>query len=206
MRLGQTQIVSVIIIVGIALSTVSTVLPWASNMIQKRKDAKSLEDVYNFFQTLDTSIRDISKSGGEESLTLKVPGRFTVYPESFTSPLNNNSIVFFFQGKVSNVAEGNWIPLNTPNTNDIATLGIDTPSVIFGKAEKAGNILNIQYKLWYRELDDPSGKHGYKIVLNTTSDAEESTATGFIRIQRLGSRSLTVGSKTLTVTEINIII
>ena len=207
MRSGQQQVVSVIIIVTLAIGAVATVLPWAYNMIQKKKDAKSLEDVYSFFKTLDETIRNVAKTGGEEQLTLKVPGRMSVYPEILSHPLNN-SITFFFQSKVSNIAlcesgdEFCWIPLNTPNTNATATLGKDTPSVISGMAEMSGNNLDITYKLWYRELYDSSTDKRYKIVLNTTDDSEKITTTGFLRIQRLSS----ITSGNLIITEINIIV
>jgi hypothetical protein len=199
MRLGQAQVVSVVIIIVIALGALALVLPWTYGMIQKKKDMKSLDDVYNFFQTLDETIRNIAKNGGEESLSLKVPGKLTVYPELVVSPFNN-SIVFSFSAKVSNIAPGGWIPLNTPNMNEIATLGVDTSSVILGRATQTDSEMYIQYKLWYRTLIDTTGR-GYKIVLSTTDNEEKSTTTGFLRIQRVGS-----GGTPLTITEINVIV
>jgi hypothetical protein len=201
---GVQQLVSVVIIITIALGTIALVLPWTLLMVQKKKDMKTLDDVYNFFQKLDETIIYVEKHQGEESLTLRTPGKFTVYPESLADE-NNNSIVFEFQSKVSNVAQDVWVPLNTPNTNETATLGIDPPSIIFAKAERSGDDIKIWYKLRYRELDDQSG-NGYKIILNTTDNSEKSTITGFLRIQWLNSRDVVVGSKTLTITEINILV
>ncbi len=202
MKSGQQQIVSVIIVVGLVLGAVATVLPWATSVIQKKKDTKSLDDVYNFFQSLDKTIRDIAKNGGEESLTLNVPGKMTISPESLSS-ISNNSITFNFRSKVSNVAANDsWIPLSTPNANETATLGIDPPGVILGKAKQEGNEINIHYKLWYRKLQDPSSGQTYKIAINTTNNEEKSTTTGFLRIQGLGSE--TIGN--LIITKINIII
>ena len=204
MTKGQQQLVSVVIIILIALGTIALVLPWTLNMIQKKKDMKTLDDVYNFFQQLDETIKYVEKNRGEESLILKSPGKFTVYSESLLDE-NNNSIIFEFKSKVSNVAEGYWVPLNTPNTNETATLGIDPPSVIFARAERAGDEIDVWYKVWYRELDDQSG-HGYKIVLNTTGNSEKSTTTGFLRLQWLKSRNVQVAGKILTITEINILV
>ena len=196
---GQQQIVSVVIIIGLVLGATVTVLPWANKMIEKRKDLKDLDDVYNFFNELDETIREIAKNGGEESLSLDVPGKLTIMPD-------DNIILFSFDSKVSNIAEGEYIPLNTPNMNETGTLGVDTPSVIFGKSEKQGNIMKIWYKLWYRELLDPLTNKAYKIKLTTTDGTQKSTNTGYLRIQRVGTTTTTQGSKTLTITEINIIV
>jgi hypothetical protein len=199
---SQVNVVSVILIILIATAAMATVLPWAYNIIQKKEDMKSIDDIYNFFQTLDTTIRNIAQNGGEESLQLKVPGKLQVFPDSASSVFNN-SIIFTTESKVSFIAEGGWIPLNTPNMNTTATLGIDTPSVIFGNANKTGNKITVQYKLWYRSLNDTSG-HLYKIVLNTSNSNTISTTTGFVRVQRIGSEDVT--GKPLTITKINIIL
>jgi len=201
---AQSQVISIIIIVAIALGTIALVLPWTYGMIQKKKDMKSLDDVYYFFQYLDETIRDVANNGGEETLILETPGAFTVYPESSNSPFNN-SIVFNFTSKVSNIAQGDWIPLNTPNMNVTATLGIDTHSVIFGKAKKVGDQLSIEYRIWYRELYDAYGD-GYAIHFNTTGNNIKTSTSGFLRVQRLGTKEINVAGKDLTITEIYIIV
>ena len=199
---GQTKIVSVLIIIMLATAAMVMVLPWVYGMIQKKQDMKSLDDVYNFFQTLDATIRNIAQNGGEESLSLKVSGKLEIYPDSDSSELSN-SIMFTMESKVSFIAEGDWIPLNTPNENETATLGIDPPSVIFGKAERSGDKIIVQHRLWYRTLNDTSGNL-YKIVLNTSGDTTKTTTTGSMKIQRLGSE--VVSGKPLTITKINIIV
>jgi len=209
MSKGQVQLVSIVIIIVLLLAVIAMVLPWALTMIQKKKDMKTLDDVYNFFQNMDETIRNVARGGGEESLTLKVPGKFTIYP-SLSNSYMNNSIVFVFESLASNIAqcgtlpfEQCWIPLNTPNTNKTATLGLDSPSVIFAAANETQNKLEIRYRLWYRTLNDTNG-HYYKIILNTSGNTEKTTTYGFMRIQRIGSRE--IPSESLTITEINIIV
>jgi hypothetical protein len=199
---AQVKIVSVLLIIMLATAATAAVLPWAYDMIQKKQDMKSLDDVYNFFETMDSTIRNIAQNGGEESLRLKIPGKFEIYPDSDSSGLSN-SIIFMMESKVSFIAEGDWIPLNTPNMNETATLGIDSPSVIFGKAERTGDNIIVQHRLWYRTLNDTSGNL-YKIVLNTSGDNTKSTTTGSMKIQRLGSE--VISGKPLTITKINIIV
>jgi len=195
MRKAQTQIVSVIIIVGIAAATLATVVPWATLTIQKKKDAKSVNDIYDFFQSLDADIREIAKNGGEKSLKINVPGKLTISPDS-------NSIVFLFSSKVSNVGGEDWIPLNTVNINEIGILGVDKPSVIFAKATENANFLEIEYKLWYRTLNDTSLNKAYIIDLKTSDGQDQSTTSGYMRIRKLGSTEL----DNLITTEVNIII
>jgi hypothetical protein len=197
---GQTQVVSTIIVVLLILTSVATLLPWGSKVIQKKKDIKSLDDTYNFFLKLDNTIRDVAKNGGEQTLSLDIPGILEVHPEN-SPEIFNNSIMFTFVSRASNIASGDWIPLNSPNTEEPGILGIDSPSVIFGRAEMSDNI-NIYYRLWYRELQDKNTDHKFQIQLKTSNDEVISTSGGFVKIQRRGSS--TVGD--LTVTEINIII
>jgi len=200
MRKGQSQMVSAIIIVLIGLGIVGTVLPWASSVIQKKKDSKSVDDVYNFFKDLDSSIVDIARNGGEESLEIKIPGRITVYPDSYPGELNN-SIVFIFESKVSNVADSeDWIPLNTANSNYTAVLGIDKPGVIFAKSTVGDDKITVWYRLWFRELRDQISDKRYKISISGTND--RSSTQGFLRIQRVGSSE--IGN--LIRTEVNIIV
>ncbi|MEM5776999.1 MAG: hypothetical protein QXJ06_00940 [Candidatus Aenigmatarchaeota archaeon] len=197
---AQTQVISVILIIGIAIAAIAAILPWSMNMIQKRKDAKAVDDAFNFFILLDSKIRNIAQNGGEETLELNVPGKLTIYPFS-TIGENSNSINFIFVSKVSNIAPGEWICLSV-NCNQTATLGADSFGVIFGKAEKQGDYLTIEYKLWYRDLLDREKNQKYRIVLKTVDDQIRSTTVPYLRIQR--ARSYTTES--LTITEINIII
>jgi len=194
--------VSALMIVLISLGILGAVFPWASSVIQKKKDAKSVEDVYNFFQKLDSTIINIARNGGEESLELKVPGKINIYPESL-DPTLNNSIVFEFQSKVSNVANStSWIPLNTPNANTSATLGIDKPGVIFGKSTLGDNKIIVYYRIWFRELEDKTTGNIYKISLTTSGDIEKESTQGFFRIQRLSSSQ----TGNLIKTQVNIIV
>lgn len=206
MKRGQSQIVSALIIVILSLVIVGTVFSWAANIIQKKKDSKSLDDVYQFFQELDYAIINVARNGGEESAIIKVPGIITVYPEDYNledSSVLNNSIVFKFSSRVSNVAAiDDWIPLNTPNNSTLAILGIDKPSVIFGKAKREQDTINIWYRLWFRQLEDKSLGKRYKIALKTSDGQEKTTNKGFLRIQRLGSDQ----NGNLIITQVNIIV
>jgi hypothetical protein len=85
--------------------------------------------------------------------------------------------------------------------NTTGTMGIDSPSVIFGKTERAEDKLEVQYRLLYRTLND-TPDHGYRIVLNTSENKDWNTTVGFLRIQRINSTN----TQYLATTEINIIV
>ena len=197
---SQTQVVSILLIVGIALAAVATITPWSLNMIQKRKDAKSVEDVFNFFFLLDSKIREVAVNGGEQTLTLKVPGKITVYPYR-TDEITSNNITFSFTSKVSNVALNEWISF-TPNNNKTATLGVDNFGVIQARSQRQRDYMKIDYSLWYRDLLDRQTNKLYRIKLSTSNDQPIQTTNGFIKIQR-GQTTTTQG---LTITEVKIII
>ncbi|MEM5799421.1 MAG: hypothetical protein QXZ43_02030 [Candidatus Aenigmatarchaeota archaeon] len=197
---AQTQVVSFILIIGIAIAAIATITPWSMSMIQKRKDAKAVDDVFNFFILLDSKIRNIAQNGGEETLELNIPGKLTVYPYLIIGE-NNNSINFIFTSKVSNIVSGEWICLSV-NCNKDATLGVDNFGVIFGKAEKKEDYLTIEYKLWYRNLLDKEKNQIYRIDLKTTDNEIKSTTIPYLRIQK----GRTYTTESLTITEINIII
>ncbi|MBU5687792.1 MAG: hypothetical protein KQA41_03180 [Candidatus Aenigmarchaeota archaeon] len=197
---AQTQVVSVILIIGIAIAAIATITPWSMSMIQKRKDAKAVDDAFNFFILLDSKIRNIAQNGGEESIQLNVPGKLTIYPSNIMD-VNNNSINFVFTSKVSNIAPGEWLCLSS-NCNETATLGTDSFGVILGKALRENDYLKIEYKLWYRDLLDREKNQKYRIIINTTDNQIKQTTTPYLRIQKL--RSYT--SQSLTITEINIIV
>jgi len=201
---GQTPIVSYILVAAIGIGILATAMPWVTNMVTKKQDAKTLDTVYNFFRQIDEKIIDIANAGGKESFTLDVPGKVTVYPEEDVSEFSN-SIVFEFKSKVSNIAEGQWIPLNTPNIEEIATLGSDPQGIIFGRSTKDNNEITVEYRLHYRTLYDYQTNKAYKIALKTDDDVVQSTTKNFLRVERLQRRT-EVNGQTLTINEIKIIL
>lgn len=199
---AQSQVISVILIISLTIASIATILPWAISMIQKRKDAKAVDDTFNFFIQLDSKIRQVAQNGGEDSISLDIPGKMTVYPYSVLGE-HNNSINFVFSSKSSNIAPGEWLCLSV-NCNKTATLGTDNFGVIFGKAEKKDDYLVVEYKLWYRELLDREKNQKYLIILNTTDNNIKSTTVSYLRIQKI--KSYNIQAQSLTITEINIII
>lgn len=194
---AQVEIFSYLLIFLIASGLTASALLWGFPLIQKKQDAKNLDDMYNFFTTLDRKIRTVARTGSEESLTLKIEGLITVYP-CFTSDVYsdylcdypdpmNNSITFTFLNRVSNIALDKWVPLTsgTLSESPAAILGEDPPSVLFEKAiEKPEGRYEVTYRLWYRGLLDVNTDKTHKIILKTENNEKKTSTIGFIRLKR----------------------
>jgi len=187
---AQTEILSYIMIFVVASGLTATAIMWGIPLIQKKQDVKNLDDVYNFFVTLDQKIRSVTKGGPEETLSINVDGILTLYPYDYNDPILNNSITFTFLNKVSNIAVTDppeWIPITTGNTKEApeAILGIDPPSVIFGKTQKSEPSLEVTYRLWYRGLQNPERNEVSKIILKREDGSSDklSSTSGFIRVK-----------------------
>jgi hypothetical protein len=194
---AQVEIYSYLLIFLIASALTASALLWGFPLIQKKQDAKNLDDVYNFFTTLDEKIRSVARTGSEESLTLEVEGLITVYPCfmsdtysgykcDYPDPMNN-SITFTFLNRVSNIALNKSIPLTSGTLSESphAILGEDPPSVLFEKAvEKPEGRYEITYRLWYRGLLDVNTGKTHKIILKTENNEKKTSSIGFIRLKR----------------------
>jgi hypothetical protein len=208
MTKAQGDIISAVIIIIIAMGLVGTAYSWGLPLIQKKQDTTIVNRVLNYFDqnninSLPSLIERVANIGDEETFSLDVNGVWILREYKEASSFNN-SLTFSFSSKVSNLAIGQWISLTTgascPPSN--ATLGIYKSSVVCARADPTDGGYNITYMVLFRELDDSSGKRGYKIDLNGTS----LTSTGKdVRISRGEISSKSIGQLTLIETIIKVI-
>lgn len=203
MSKAQADIISAIIIIIIAIGLVSAAYMWGLPLIQKRQDAALVERVSNYFNqknenSLSSKIEYIANSGGEETFSLDVNGLWILSS-------TENSILFTFFSRVSNIGSADWISLTTGAScpPSKGTLGIDKPSAVCARADTLADGYNITYKIWFRQLDESGGARGYKINLVPYSGVTTSTGKS-VRIFR-GNISTVTGVQTLIITEIKIL-
>ncbi|HKZ45495.1 MAG TPA: hypothetical protein VJ343_02210 [archaeon] len=218
---AQSDIISSVIIIIIAISLVSTAYMWGMPLIQKRQDTALSDRVGKFFDpnnynSIIKKIEYIAKNGGEDTFNLDVDGLWTLFScpsadgisecscDVLTTGCNteNNSVQFSFFSRVTNIAyDQGWVSLSATNTGGIGTVGIDNTFVVWAKAVKSGEGFQITYKIWFRELDESPTK-GYKIDLVSPSGKSISSGKA-IRISNEGTKYISVG-KELIITKIKL--
>lgn len=207
---GVSEVLSAVIIIIIALGLTGAAYSWGLPLIQKNQDKTVVDRVQNAFDrdnsnSLTKKIEYVANNGGEETFKLDTNGLWILYPSSDTTP-ENNSIQFSHASRVSNVATGKgWVPLSSGFVGEPGTLGKDDSSVVFASAEVEGDSYNIRYKAWFREIDESSTK-GYKINLVQDTRGSDKSTGSTIRISRGEITQQTFGGKTISVTEVKLLL
>jgi hypothetical protein len=216
---AQVDIISAVIIIAIAIGLTATAYSWGIPLIQKRQHEALAERVHiafdqNKISSLPSKIESIAKApGAEETFTLDVDGAWILCPSDSSNPYCgavNNSIEFTFLSKASRVAVGQWSSL-TPGGNCIppissGILGLDRSSVVCARADVVGDVYNITYRIYFRELFEEGANRGYKINLIKDPRGSLNSTGKTIRISRGDVRTETIGAKTLIITEIKILL
>ena len=179
-----SEIISVVMIVGISIGLISAAYMYGLPLIQKSQDKSTLERVISFFDyynpsSLPQKIEFVANTGSTEVLTLDAQGVWEVHPFNENSPLNN-SIVFSSFSKVTNINTDQLISLTSgascPPTG--GRIGKDSFSVVCLTGKPVFDGFNITYFVFLRNLTSTSGET-YSIQLIS------STGTGkTIRISR----------------------
>lgn len=163
---GQTQIISIILILGISVGLMATAYTWGLPLIQKRQDTAKFEAVFNFFDpsnpnSLERKIVSVANRRGEETLSLDFKGVWSINE-------NENSISFSFLSRISGFAEDKGIPLvpgGSCPSSGTGKLGIDEPFDVCGYSKPYEDRYNITFKVWFRELVDEDG-NVYRIKIS----------------------------------------
>jgi len=214
---AQSDIISAVIILIIALGLMSAAYFWGLPIIQKRQDTSLVDRSYSYFNQGNTNslpnvIEAIANSGGDKTFFVDVKGIWILNEEK-------NYIEFTHTSKVSRfaVSREGVTPYSisltpgaqcTPQPTN-GTLGLDKASVVCVQASTIGNQINITYRVWFRDLyENPysdTGK-GYKIVLKQHDSGVSSSTEKSIRIFFSDTNQTKVGKKTLITKEIKILI
>lgn len=207
---AQSDIISAVIIILIAVGLVGTAYTWGIPLIQKQQDTAVVQRVANYFSTsnansLPKKIVSVATNGGEDTFTIDVNGLWQLVPSGSVTQ-DNNSISFTFFSKVSNVAASQgWVTLNgvpcPPSTGNVG----DDPYAICARADPLSNGFNVTYRVQFRPLcSSTQCTQGYEIYLLQPS-AGTSTAQSF-RMQKGNSYTSTVSGQTLSITEVKILL
>jgi len=184
-----SEIISVVMIVVISIGLISTAYMYGLPLIQKSQDKSTLERVISFFDyynpsSLPQKIEFVANTGSTEVLTLDAQGVWEVHPFNENSPLNN-SIVFSFFSKVTNINTDQLISLTSGASCPPigGTIGKDSFSVVCLTGKPVFDGFNITYFVFLRNLTSTSGET-YSIQLISSTGITTRSTGKTIRISR----------------------
>ncbi|MEM5801874.1 MAG: hypothetical protein QXQ18_00605 [Candidatus Aenigmatarchaeota archaeon] len=213
MKKAQTEAISLVLIVLLAIGLVAVAYSWGLPLIQKRQDTIIVERVKNSFSqinvnSLPSKIERAANSASEETFNLDVDGLWVLYPYDFSGP-ENNSISFTFFSKVTDMApDTGWQSL-TPNAQCPplqGTLAVDKASVVCRRADKFSDGYNITYRIWFRNLTDTRNLQIYRINLLKHEAGYATSTLKTLKIFGSTPVKTTIGSQTLITTEVKILL
>ncbi|MBI1978488.1 MAG: hypothetical protein HYS62_00310 [Candidatus Aenigmarchaeota archaeon] len=210
---GVSDIIAAVMIVAIAFGLTSTAYLWGVPLIQKRQEASLTEKIYGqFLQTNQNSlpkiIEDVANNRGVRSFTVSTDG---------TWELNEAEdwIEFTFTSKTSNIASGTVNPISltpgvqcTPSPSPpTGTLGQDSSSVVCASAANLGNVFEIKYRVWFRELHDNPFSPKQTFDIDLEKDAGLTSSSGrTVRMTFSESTQQAIGQQTLITKKIKILL
>jgi hypothetical protein len=206
---GQSDIISAIIIIVIAIGLVGTAYTWGLPLIQKQQDTALAERVTNYFSNDNTNsiqkkIVSVATNGGEATFTEDVSGFWQLVPNG-TFSIDNNSLSFTFFSRVSNVATGvQWVPLNGVSCPAPSGSVGEDPYAVCARADLLSNGYNITYKVQFRALQ--GSDQGYEIYLLQHPSGLLTSTAKLLRIQKGDSKTVSVNGQNLIITEVKILL
>ena len=105
---AQTQIISVVLIMGLAVGVIGASYMWGAPLIEKSQTETSLSQAEKNMELINSMIVDVVKTGGQKTKQIQFDGTLEIL--AFNT--GYNSIVYTIQGKTAGVASTNWILLN----------------------------------------------------------------------------------------------
>lgn len=210
---AQSDIISAVIIIVLAMGLIGTVYTWGIPLIEKHRSKAVVERLYSYFDrsnvnSLPRIIEDVANNGGEITFSSTIDGVWRLNEYDVVGD-ERNSIQFTVTTKVSNIGTNiGWIPLTVGATcpPSIGIVGTDEAGVVCARADSMETGYNITYSLWFRELDEAGGVKGYKINLVRQAGGPLSSTGNSIRITRGNIQRITEGGKTLIITEVKILL
>ncbi|MCK4968713.1 MAG: hypothetical protein KAS12_06670, partial [Candidatus Aenigmarchaeota archaeon] len=105
---AQTQIISVVLIMGLAVGVIGASYMWGAPLIEKSKSETALSQAEANIELINSMIADVVKSGGQKTKKLNLEGSLEILDYT----LGGNSITYTIQGKTAGVASTEWILMN----------------------------------------------------------------------------------------------
>ncbi len=145
LRKGQVRIISLILITGIIIASVSGVMWWGLPMLEKSKVTSEIRQAVTVMETVKNAIDEVSSSGGSRVLNLDLQGDMIIEGASLERLPDGNVIVSLPADGINSVAytvttEGitsamnQWVPLDgfSPISQELYTGNETNPVTLSG--------------------------------------------------------------------------
>jgi len=103
--ISQTQVVSVVLITGVALILAGTAYYWGVPLIEKTRKSVELQDAESFLLQLISAIEEVAETGDTKTLNININGDFKVLPD-------NDEIIYEIKAPSLAYAVATYVPLN----------------------------------------------------------------------------------------------
>lgn len=130
MNKGQSGIVSIVLMSGIAIIIVASILIWGKPLIDKSSDKISMQNIINTLEKVDGKIVYVASNTGSQQVRIDITGLSDILVDE-----GDNSIIFKTETRAPLVGSRDWVPLNTyelPTENEVITLTTATTACTCG--------------------------------------------------------------------------
>lgn len=115
---GQTQIISVVLIMGLAVGVIGASYMWGKPLIDKSQAGTTITNAEKTMDLIKTTIDDVAKTGGQKKKQIQIEGTLKVSE-------SENAIVYTLTGAKAAIASSQWISIN----DDVPPKSMETYAV-----------------------------------------------------------------------------
>jgi hypothetical protein len=181
---GQ-QAISVILLTGILVVTVSSIYFWGIPLIEKNKDIALQENAENFMRNLAERIKYVANNPGREQLRFEIDGVLRYDGDSIELDVETKGTIY---------EAGGFIPLGKNDCSaTTGTWGSNTPETLCVRSQLIGERSYLTtYRLSFPRLDT-AGADAFKIQM--TGNPKQSGGSRTIILENKGISEGIEGSK-----------
>lgn len=179
-RKAQAQILSVVLLTGIAVAVVTSSYFWGKPLIQKSRTGSEMTQAENIMLRVSKAIDEVSSQGGQRVVEVKLAGILSVEgaienEDGSLLYLNKrNAVDYVVDTQVAGTSSTIWVPLNgfSPIRQEVATAGA-TEALTINETQCSQPVINCPEATSSFACDDGGSANGGEgaPVLGGTSTA-----------------------------------
>lgn len=179
-KLAQAEIVTVVLLTGVFIASISAVYIWGVPLIEKRQSSSEINAADMLIRDIEKIVLEVALSEGTAqktiSLNLKGPLELNSNTNSINYIIETGHSIYPSTGTLLN----DWL-----SPEQAGVLGSNKPGVISAKSEvlEAGNF-RTTYTITYRELANSATKEGIKVAISTPRNTVASAGTHTMSISK----------------------